>query len=205
MTTKNDDVPARRLVHTRRIVCTGYARNDGLFDIEANMLDTKTHDSDLLFKHVQAGQPIHSMTLVVTIDRDLVIQRVEARTEVGPTPYCHEINAAYEGLKGVTIGPGFNREIKRRLGGAQGCTHLSELLGPLATTAIQTLMGLQRKAAPARDPSATRGHPMINTCHAWRQDGEVVAVTRGLRARENHTSAPADGRCEVDSLSDASR
>lgn len=175
------DLPLRRLIHMRRIVCTSYERSDGLYEIEGRMQDTKSHDSRLLFKDVPAGGSIHAMTIVVTVDRNLVIKRVEARTEIGPTPYCREINAAYEKLTGVTIGPGFNKEVKRRVGGANGCTHLSELLGPIATTAIQTLMGLHNTAAPRRETTATEGHPMAGSCHAWRQDGEVIQVLHARR------------------------
>src|SRR3970282_2145791 len=32
----------RRLMHTRAIECTGYERDDGLWDIEAHLTDTKT-------------------------------------------------------------------------------------------------------------------------------------------------------------------
>lgn len=33
----------RRLAHTRQIVCSGYVRDDGLYDIEARMTDTKDY------------------------------------------------------------------------------------------------------------------------------------------------------------------
>jgi hypothetical protein len=64
------------------------------------------------------------------------------------------------------------------LSGSKGCTHLTELLGPIATTAIQTLMGW-RKPADAPNGAdegqpAVQAHPMIDTCHAWRAGGEVV-------------------------------
>ena len=33
----------RRLMHTRSIECRGYEREDGLWDIEAHLVDTKTY------------------------------------------------------------------------------------------------------------------------------------------------------------------
>ncbi|MFM0505594.1 DUF2889 domain-containing protein [Paraburkholderia caffeinilytica] len=172
------NLSARRLVHTRRVECMGFERNDGLFDIEGRIRDTKTDDSDLLFKTVPAGSPIHDMRIVVTIDSKLLIHRIEAHTDSAPSRFCTEINDAYASLEGVTIGAGFMKEVKRRLAGPEGCTHLTELLGPIATTAIQTLMGL-RKGFPAEGESAgeasgVQPHPMIDTCHAWRAGGDVV-------------------------------
>ena len=76
-----------------------------------------------------------------------------------------------------------------------GCTHLVELLGPVATTAFQTIdsdeAGEVRRAWEEREagrkgepwpPPASKGDgerakrppPVLNTCHAWRADGEVV-------------------------------
>jgi hypothetical protein len=179
-------------VHNRRIVCTGYVRGDGLFDIEGCMQDTKSDDSTLLFKRVPAGEPLHAMRLVVTVDADLVIRHIEAHTEIGPSPFCADINAAYAALKGVTLGAGFMKEVKRRVGGANGCTHLTELLGPIATTAIQTMMGLHNTATPERQTveagTLRTGHPMLDSCYAWRQNGEVVNFVRS----RDRASAHAD-------------
>jgi hypothetical protein len=182
---------ARRPVHIRRFECTGFERSDGLFDIESHMTDTKTTDSDLLFKVVPAGSPIHAMRIVVTIDARLVIHHIEAHTDVSPSRYCTEINAAYASLKGVTIGAGFMKEVKNRLSGPNGCTHLTEMLGPIATTAIQTLMGLSNRRKATQPPAAQSGHiaalPMVDTCHAWRAGGEVV---RFVAQRTRSTSPP---------------
>ncbi|GJH08438.1 DUF2889 domain-containing protein [Caballeronia novacaledonica] len=169
---------ARRLVHTRRVECMGFERSDGLFDIEGRMRDTKSTDSDLLFKTVPAGSPIHDMRIVVTIDAKLVIRRIDAHSDAAPSRFCAEINHAYRSLEGLSIGAGFMKEVKSRLSGSKGCTHLTELLGPIATTAIQTLMGW-RKPADAPNGAdegqpAVQAHPMIDTCHAWRAGGEVV-------------------------------
>ncbi|WP_321912481.1 MULTISPECIES: DUF2889 domain-containing protein [unclassified Paraburkholderia] len=177
----------RKLAHTRQIVCTGYVRDDGLYDIEARMTDTKGHDSALLFKDVPRGSPIHDMRFTITIDAHLVIRAAHAHTESAPTPWCSQINEAYAKLAGIAIGSGFMKEVKARLGGALGCTHLTELLGPMATTAFQTIMGLQEGAHTSL-AAAARGEgkpllPMLDACHAWRADGEVVHAASLLRAR----------------------
>jgi hypothetical protein len=189
----------RRLVHTRHVECRGFERSDGLFEIEGRMLDTKADDADLLFKVVPAGSPIHEMRLVVTIDAKLVIHHIEAHTDVGPSRFCAEINAAYGSLKGVAIGAGFMKEVKSRLAGAKGCTHLTELLGPIATTAIQTLMGLRnrnmttRERQPADQAANLQAQPMVDTCYAWRADGDVVRFVaerkRGVPQAEAQAAA----------------
>jgi hypothetical protein len=196
MTTIPSNPPTRRPVHTRRIECVGFERSDGLFDIEGRMVDTKADDANLIFKVVPAGSPIHEMRIVVTLDARLVIHHIEAHTDAAPSRYCTEINAAYGCLKGLTIGAGFMKEVKSRLTGTRGCTHLSELLGPIATTAIQTLMGLRGtdrlKREPADEPDraeTTDALPMTDTCYAWRADGEVVRFVLQRKREASSTGA----------------
>lgn len=168
----------RRPVHTRRIECAGYERSDGLFDIEGHMIDTKADDANLIFKVVPAGSPIHDMRIVVTVDSRLVIHRIEARTEAAPSRYCAEINAAYACLAGVAIGAGFMKEVRRRLAGTSGCTHLSELLGPIATTAIQTLIGLRASER------SVKSSPTKPTCQC------SIPAMRGARTARSCVSSP---------------
>lgn len=168
----------RRLAHTRQIVCTEYIRDDGLYDIEARMMDTKASDSSLLCKQLPAGEPLHDMRVTITVDAGLVIRSAQAHIEAAPTPYCARINETYGKLVGIRISGGFMKEVKARVGGVNGCTHLTELLGPMATTAFQTLMGLGNHVHSAAAGTAEPVLPMLNTCHTWRADGEVVQIVK---------------------------
>lgn len=171
---------SRRHYHTRRIESFGYHRDDGLWDIEAHMTDTKTYGFDSTARgHVPAGEPVHDMWLRVTIDDDLLIHGVEAATDDAPYDICGDITPSYEKLIGVRIGPGFRKSIRSRLGSTAGCTHLSELLNVIATVAYQTAYASREKARAdaglppeTRDPSRRPGH--LNTCHALATDGPVV-------------------------------
>ena len=68
----------RELTHTRRVRYEGYKRVDGLWDIEAHLLDTKNHDFHLKTGVRRAGQPIHDMWIRITIDRELNIVDAQA-------------------------------------------------------------------------------------------------------------------------------
>ena len=64
----------RELVHDRTIVCRGWRRSDGNWDIEGHLVDTKTYGFPNEFRgQVQAGEPIHDMWLRLTIDADMTI------------------------------------------------------------------------------------------------------------------------------------
>ena len=164
----------RQHIHTRRVEVRGFRRDDGLWDIEGHLADTKTYS----FKNkdrgeVQAGEAIHDMWLRVTVDDGLTIRAVEAVTEAAPYGICPAITPNFQRLVGLRIGPGFRAKVKERLGGREGCTHLIELLGPIGPTAYQTIFPLKNSEERARG-GPQRRPGILDTCHALASDGEVV-------------------------------
>ena len=173
---------AREKVHTRTVTVHGYMRTDGLFDIDGHMTDVKTYDFPNVDRGViRAGEPLHGMHLRLTIDTTLTILGAEAATEYSPYAICPEIAPAYDRLVGLGIKPGFTRAVKALFAGDAGCTHLTEMLGPMATTAYQTIFAykakLRREAgSPPPLPTGKRKRPaLLGSCHAFRADGPVVA------------------------------
>jgi len=166
----------RQLLHARNIECRGYQRCDGLWDIEGWITDIKTYNFDNLDRRgIKAGEPLHGMGLRITIDDSLTIQECIAVTDYSPFKICPNITPNFQKLAGLKIGPGFSRKASELIGGVKGCTHLFELLKPIATTAFQTLVGKNSKKIRSMiKPEKTRKPPMIDTCHAWASDGEIV-------------------------------
>ncbi len=164
----------RKHIHTRDIQCKGYEREDGLWDIEAHLVDTKTyvHTRRNGDKPRQPGEPVHNMWIRLTIDLDMLIHDAEAITDNGPYPICGDIAVNFKQLAGVTIGRGWRRHVQMRLGGVKGCTHLVELLGPLATTAFQAT-GRAREAHNANRP-VTKPPYQLNSCHIYDDSSDAV-------------------------------
>ena len=110
------------------------------------------------------------MWLRLTIDDNYLIHDAEAVTISSPFPIWPNITGQFSKLRGLTIGPGWTREVSKRVGGTRGCTHLVELLRPMATTAIQTLGSVQRE----RGEQAAQKPSVLDTCHALARDSVVV-------------------------------
>ncbi len=165
-------VADREKIHTRQIELNGYSRDDGLYDIEARMTDTKSYGFATDDRpRMEPGEPLHGMSMRMTVSEDMVIVGFEAATDYSPYRICPEIAPNYAKLVGLRIGPGFLRAAAERVGGTHGCTHLRELLQPMATVAIQTLYPVRAKRereAPGQRP------PLLNTCYAYRADSPVV-------------------------------
>ncbi len=165
----------RKLHHTRRVLCEGYAREDGLWDIEGHLTDLKTADLTCKERNngiIPAGEPLHGMSIRLTIDLKLNILDVAASMDYTPYRICPSITEHYKQLIGLQIAPGFTRKTRELFSGTQGCTHLLELLGPVATTAFQAT----HAAREARE-NWSDGHqppPMLNSCHTMADDGPVV-------------------------------
>jgi hypothetical protein len=170
------DPAPRELLHDRQVECRGFKRADGNWDIEGHLTDVKCFTSINRWRGaIEPGTPLHQMWVRITVDRTLTILDIEAVTDHAPFRICPEITPNFQRLKGLRIGPGFRAKVKELVGGTEGCTHIVELMGPIATTAFQTMAGQRHNADKPRDPNKPRRRPpMIDTCHAFAADGEVV-------------------------------
>ena len=165
---------ARKQLHTRRVVCEGFRRDDGLWDIEAHLINTKSYAFPNKDRggQIKAGKPLHQMSVRVTLDLDFNIHAVEAVSDHTPFNICGGAADGMRRLAGLRIGPGWLRRVRARIGTAAGCTHLIELLRPLASAAYQTLhqaLEDRANASPQRDKPV-----IIDSCHALASDSPVV-------------------------------
>ena len=136
---------ARREVHHRLIDMQAYAREDGLYDVEAHLVDTKPFEFVRVSspRPVPAGEALHDLWIRMTVDGDYTVRAIEAASDITPYGICKEAESTLSVLVGERLVRGWSAKVKERLRGAASCTHLMELLMPMATTAYQTLgMGI---------------------------------------------------------------
>lgn len=166
-----DPVPRIRK-HTRSVRFEGYARADGLWDIEAHLTDIKPDDYLLAPGVRPAGSPVHDMWIRLTIDRKMNVMGAEACTDAMPyPPYCAAIAPDYAALAGLNLMRGFRQALHERVGLVRGCTHLTELLAQFPSAAIQVLAGEQRdNHDDGRKPF------QLDRCHALDTGGEAVRL-----------------------------
>jgi hypothetical protein len=170
------DVPGmtRDELHFRRVDMRGYRRSDGLFEIEGRVLDRKPFDfaPPTRGRMVPANEPVHDLGVRMVFDGDLVVRSIETFSDAFPFSECPGGGRALQSMVGLSMTRGWGKAVRERLGGGRSCTHLMELLMPLATTAFQALSALRMNRPEELDAS---GRPLrIDSCHAYRQDGEEV-------------------------------
>jgi len=157
---------ARKLVHTRTIDCRGYEREDGLWDIEGHLVDTKAYHWRRRESKtgLPAGEAVHDMWLRLTIDLDMNIHDAVAVTDASPYRACGNITPNFDALKGVKIQRGWTKDLRPKLGGASGCTHQWELLGRVATVAYQSTVSARDASRPVQPGQVPY---QFNTCHMY--------------------------------------
>ena len=163
------------MVHIRQIEAIAYVRDDEMWDMEISLSDRKTKTFTGGARDHPAGEFIHGMSLICTMDAEGTI--VQARASMDSVPFeesCPSAAADYQSIVGLNIFNQFGASLRERLGDGIGCSHLSALAGMLPTLAIQSFAGI---TVPVRDDVTNNVcPPLLGVCRGLRLDGEAVRL-----------------------------
>lgn len=167
---------SRRPLHTRSVTFQGYQRDDGLWEIEAELVDAKPFPyPDRERGLLPPGHPIHHMLLRVAVDDELIVRELACEMRHIPFSYCSGSAENLQQLVGLRFGPGWRRKIDERIGGTAGCAHIRELLYNIATAGFQSIapyremLAMQHQAAADHDDAF-----YLDQCHSWSLQSPVV-------------------------------
>ena len=117
---------------------------------------------------------LHDMELRLKVDRaSLVITHASAVMSTFPHAECPTIEAAFEGLVGLSVARGYTRAVQDRFGRAKGCSHLEFLARAIGPAVIQAIpSSAARNADPASlGATVSDGGWLVDTCHFWAEGG----------------------------------
>ena len=167
----------RKLLHNRNVSLKGFIRDDKLFEVEAELIDTKNynfqnHDRGTIEKN----EPIHQMKINLVLDDYLYVIDAEAKTENSPYFVCKNANTNFKKIIGLQIKSGWKRDITKLIGSTNGCTHITELLSSVATVAFQTIYPYKSKQKSENEANLNNQKKplLLGTCHAFNTKSEVV-------------------------------
>ena len=166
----------RELVHHRQVDLRFFTRNDGLYEVEGALLDRKAHPfrRQLADTDLPPGSPLHDIVVTLVIDAHMKVHEALARMHATPFEACQGATRTLAPLVGLSMRSGWNRRVRELLGGKSSCTHIVELLGPMATTAYQGLAPL--RLAAINDPAnEAQRQAKVDSCLAYAAEGPVVA------------------------------
>src|SRR3546814_8592571 len=89
---------------------------------------------------------------------------------------CPNVTPNVKRMIGAEIKLGWTLQVRKALGGVEGCTHLVDLLIAMATVAFQTLYPVRPAKAAQRKPGERPS--LLETCHAFATDSPLVKRPR---------------------------
>ena len=115
---------------------------------------------------------------------------LDAEAEMPDIPHelCPTTLESVKRIVGLSIISGYSEEVHRRLGGVQGCAHLTHLIvtmGPAALHGYWTQISRQRRPIP-RSLDEFLGLPqLMNSCKLWREDGPFMQMIQEALKTQN--------------------
>ncbi len=168
-------------VHTRSISVSTRDDGEGFILVEGVLKDERFQTSHVITGETFPAGVIHHMAVRLRVNcANLIIEDVKVDLIQVPRDVCRETENCLEGIKGLTISKGFTVKVKKLAGGARGCAHVVELLAAMAPAAIQGFAA-HRSRNPvdlSSDEAKMVSRFLINTCHAWREDGPYAAILK---------------------------
>jgi hypothetical protein len=111
----------------------------------------------------------------------LSILDAEAEMPGVPHELCPTTLEAVKKIINVDIVSGYTDEIKMRLGGVEGCAHLTHLIlamGPAALHGYWTQRSRKRRPLPRSLDEVPGLSLLINSCRLWKEDGPMMRMIR---------------------------
>ena len=165
--------------HTRNIEITTYDYDEQRIIVEGFLKDDRFHESHSITGEKFPSGVIHHMAIRLLVNcSTLLIEDIDVDLISVPREACRETIGCLALIKGMTITKGFTAKVKKVAGGKKGCTHLVELILAMAPATIQGYVAHQSRKPVVPDPDRANMilNFLVNTCHAWREDGPFVEM-----------------------------
>ncbi len=172
-----------RKIHARKIEISTYECDGQRIIVEGFLKDDRFQDTHAVTGETFPRGVIHHMGIRMLINcSNFVIEDIDAELIAVPREVCRETLECLAPIRGLTITRGFTAKVKKLAGGNKGCTHLLELLLAMAPAAVQGFAAHQSQTRSGFDSEQTRFilKYLINTCHAWREDGPFVQTHKKM-------------------------
>ncbi|MBW1765158.1 MAG: DUF2889 domain-containing protein [Deltaproteobacteria bacterium] len=111
----------------------------------------------------------------------LSILDAEAEMPGVPHELCPTTLESVKKVVKVTIASGFSDEVKKRLGGVEGCAHLMHLIlamGPAALHGYWAQRSRKRLPMPRSLDEVPGLSLLMNSCKLWEEDGPMIQMVR---------------------------
>ena len=168
-----------RKIQNRTIDITSTEAGDDHIVVCGELRDRRMAPTvDLKGNPRKAGVVHHLRIRMKVATRTLTIEEIEADMLHAPHQECTEMHRSVDEIKGLVLSPGFSSRVKKKMGGRNGCIHLTTLLLAMAPAALQGYwVHNDRKSERRRISGQHLEQYLIDTCRVWRREGPLVQQT----------------------------
>lgn len=166
-------------IHSRTIEINTYKHDGRRILVEGFLKDERIQESYALSGDTFPAGIIHHMAIRLLVNcSDLLIEDIDVDLLTVPREPCRETINSLAAIKGLTITKGFTSKVKKFAGRNKGCIHLVELILAMAPAVFQGAAAhqFQKTSGFDSDQAVKVFQSVVNTCHAWREDGPLVEM-----------------------------
>ena len=191
-------------VHQRKIEIRTVPLDSGQIVVEGWLTDNR-----LLAGYHWDGRPrppgvVHRIGVRLLVgDWPPVILEAEADMVDIPHELCPTVADSIQKIVGVSVAAGFSEQVRHRLGGVEGCSHLTHLLlsmGPAILHGFWAHHSRQPRSVPRSKEEVQGLQYLINSCRLWREDGPLLQLVDETIARLNREREDMPPRDDDESL-----
>jgi len=111
----------------------------------------------------------------------LTIQEAEAEMVEIPHELCRTLEESLKKTIGLTIASGFTDQVRRLLGGLEGCSHLTHLLLAMAPAILHgywTQHSRKPRPVPKSMDEVQGLSILVNSCQLWKENGPLIQLVQ---------------------------
>ena len=170
------EIDQKTKLHNRHIEISTYDYNEKSIIMEGRLIEgIMVAQYDI--KHVKRPpREIHHMVIRMLIEVDsFIITEIACKMPTIPQPDCEHTAQSVSKIKGMQIGPGFSAKVRKKIGRAKGCAHLTTLVLAITTAFIQGFWTHQtRQPLPPDIMRQMIEVYLTDGCWVFREDGPLL-------------------------------
>lgn len=171
----NQLIKNKSKIHKRDIQLVTYPLDDYKMIIHGVFKDHRyVGVFDMAGTYKEPGVVHHIDVKLLIRFNPLVIEEAEAQMIKVPMPECRTTLDNLPKIKGLEVKSGFSKNIRSKLGGKDGCNHLSQLIVVIGQEIISGWLAHKRRnkaTLPNDIESLAEEKYIYNSCRMWNQEG----------------------------------
>jgi hypothetical protein len=182
-----------KLIHERGATVKVFEIGEDKILIEGILTDERFCPSFIyaLQRFIDPGIVHRILVKMVLSLPKLIIESAEAEMLAVPVEMCKEVKDVLNKLVGIPLTRGFKENVRKRLGGKNGCIHMNNLLLFMSTAAVQgsySYYNRVREDGRLKQPDFDNDL-IINSCHVWSEDGPLAQRLEEIKKAVENTKA----------------